>query len=77
MNENIDPGARIPRTKAAIRDMTIAGAFISMGVLLPGALFENDFQTQIGGIALGIGFGWLVKSIICHQTLKSGVHDAT
>lgn len=71
MTENISSIEKIPRSKAAIKDMAIAGAFIAMSLLLPGNWFEGDFQAQISGMAFGIGFGWLVKSIICHQTLKS------
>ncbi len=56
----------IPSTKAAVQDMLIAGAFIAMGVLLPGALLDKGFEAHIGGIALGIGLGWLIKSTIDH-----------
>ena len=38
-----------------------------MGVLLPGALLDKGFEAHVGGIALGIGIGWLVKSIIDHS----------
>ena len=57
----------IPRSKGAIQDMVIAAAFITMGVLLPGALLAKGFEAHVGGIALGIGIGWLVKSIIDHS----------
>ena len=57
----------IPRSKGAIQDMVIAAAFITMGVLLPGALLDTGFEAHVGGIALGIGIGWLVKSIIDHS----------
>ena len=40
--------------------MVIAAAFITMGVLLPGALLDKGFEAHVGGIALGIGIGWLV-----------------
>lgn len=56
----------IPSSPAAIRDMIVAGAFIAMGVLLPGALLDKGFEAHIGGIALGAGLGWLVKSMIDH-----------
>jgi len=56
----------IPKSKEAVRDMLIAGAFIVMGALLPGSLLDKGFEAHIGGIALGIGIGWLVKSIIDH-----------
>ena len=54
-------------TAGAIQDMVIAAAFITMGVLLPGALLDKGFEAHVGGIALGIGIGWLVKSIIDHS----------
>lgn len=56
----------IPRSKAAVQDTLIAGAFIAMGALLPGSLLDKGFEAHVGGIALGIGIGWLVKSVINH-----------
>ncbi len=56
----------IPKTKEAVRDTLIASAFIAMGSLLPGSLLDKGFEAHIGGIALGIGIGWLIKSIIDH-----------
>ncbi|MCC6143814.1 MAG: hypothetical protein IT368_08400 [Candidatus Hydrogenedentes bacterium] len=58
----------IPRSKAAVQDTLIAGAFIAMGALLPGSLLDKGFEAHVGGIALGIGIGWLVKSVINHST---------
>lgn len=57
----------IPRSKAAVQDTLIAGAFIAMGALLPGSLLDRGFEAHVGGIALGIGIGWLVKSVINHS----------
>lgn len=57
----------IPKSKEAVRDMLIASAFIAMGVLLPGSLLDKGFEAHIGGVALGVGIGWLVKSIIDHM----------
>lgn len=56
----------IPKSKEAVRDTLIAGAFIAMGALLPGSLLDRGFEAHVGGIALGIGIGWLIKSIIDH-----------
>lgn len=56
----------IPKSKEAVRDTLIAGAFIVMGALLPGSLLDKGFEAHIGGIALGTGIGWLIKSIIDH-----------
>lgn len=56
----------IPHSKEAVQDTLIAGAFIAMGALLPGSLLDRGFEAHVGGIALGIGIGWLVKSIIDH-----------
>ncbi len=57
----------IPKSKEAVRDTLIASAFIAMGSLLPGSLLDKGFEAHIGGIALGIGIGWLIKSIIDHK----------
>ena len=57
----------IPRSKAAVQDTLIAGAFIAMGALPPGSLLDKGFEAHVGGIALGIGIGWLVKSVINHS----------
>lgn len=57
----------IPKSKEAVRDTLIASAFIAMGSLLPGSLLDRGFEAHIGGIALGIGIGWLIKSIIDHK----------
>lgn len=57
----------IPKSKEAVRDTLIASAFIATGSLLPGSLLDKGFEAHIGGIALGIGIGWLIKSIIDHK----------
>lgn len=57
----------IPKSKEAVRDTLIAGAFIAMGTLLPGSLLDKGFEAHVGGIALGIGIGWLIKSFIDHN----------
>lgn len=57
----------IPKTKEAVRDTLIASAFIAMGSLLPGSLLDKGFEAHISGIALGIGIGWLIKSVIDHN----------
>lgn len=57
----------IAKTKQAVYDMLIAAAFITMGVLLPGSLLDSGFEAHIGGIALGLGIGWFLKSYIQHS----------
>ena len=57
----------IPRSKETLRDYVIASAFLSLGALLPGSLLDRGFEAHIGGIVLGIGVGWLVKSVIVHN----------
>ncbi|MEO1767698.1 hypothetical protein [Thiobacter aerophilum] len=54
--------------------MLIAGAFIVMGALLPGSLLDKGFEAHIGGIAMGLGIGWLIKSIIDHS--KGAKHES-
>jgi hypothetical protein len=56
----------IPRSKESIRDYLIASAFMALGSFLPGSLLDKGFEAHIGGIALGIGLGWLIKSVIDH-----------
>lgn len=57
----------IPKSKEAINDMVVAAALILMGTLLPGSLLDKGFEAHVGGIALGIGVGWLVRSVIFHK----------
>ena len=56
----------IPRSKEAIRDYVIASAFLTLGAFLPNSLLDKGFEAHIGGVVLGIGLGWLIKSIIDH-----------
>jgi len=56
----------IPRTKASIKDTFIASAFIVMGLLLPGSLLNSGFEAHMGGVAMGVGIGWLVRSYVFH-----------
>lgn len=56
----------IPRTPATIKDIAIGGAFIAISVVVPGTPMLTNFSTYIGGIALGIGLGWIIKSVIDH-----------
>ena len=56
----------IPRSKEAIRDYVIASPFLTLGAILPGSLLDKGFEAHIGGVVLGIGVGWLIKSIIDH-----------
>ena len=56
----------IPRSKEAIRDYVIASAFVALGTFLPGLLLDKGFEAHVGGVALGIGLGWLIKSVIDH-----------
>ncbi|HNO76226.1 hypothetical protein [Nitrosomonas mobilis] len=66
MNKPID--SFLPRSKEAIKDTVVSSAFVAMGVLMPGGMLDsNNFQVHLGGIAIGIGIGWLVKSIIFHK----------
>lgn len=57
----------IPRSKAAIEDFIVAAAFVVLGTVMPGSLLDKGFEAHIGGIAIGLGIGWLVKSVIFHS----------
>lgn len=54
----------IPRSKGAIKDYVIASAFILVGILLPSSVLDVGFEQHLSGLAIGIGIGYLVKSII-------------
>lgn len=56
----------IPRSSDAIKDIIVAGVFIAFAVLFPGPTLISG-NSDLRGIALGIGLGWLVKSIIDHK----------
>ena len=42
----------------------IAGGFVAIGILAPGSPIEGGFEAHLGGISLGLGLGWLIKSFI-------------
>lgn len=52
-----------PRNKGVVTDLLIAAAFITMGIFSPGDLFNNPPE-HIGGLAMGLGIGWLIRSFI-------------
>ena len=49
----------LPQSPRFIRDVIIAG-----GILAPGSPIEGGFEAHLGGISLGLGLGWLIKSFI-------------
>lgn len=51
-----------------LKDVFIGCAFMTMGFLLPGSLLTSGFEAHIGGIAMGVGIGWIVKSYIARAT---------
>lgn len=60
----------IPRTPAAIRDLIIGSVFILLGVLAPGSVIEKGFEAHVSGLAIGVGIGWLLYSIINNKQTK-------
>jgi len=72
MEKEITYHGSIPRSREAIRDMVIASAFIAMSFLMPNGIVEGDFASHLGGMALGVGVGWLVKSFITHTHKQAG-----
>lgn len=55
---------RIPKSREALNDFIVAGAFIAMSVLLPESVLSKGFEAHMSGIAFGLGLGWFVKSFI-------------
>lgn len=62
---------KLPHTSGFIRDVVISGGFVAIGILSPGSPIENGFQAHLGGISVGLGLGWLIKSFI---DLKGSSH---
>jgi membrane associated rhomboid family serine protease len=54
----------LPHSPRFIRDVIIAGGFVAIGILAPGSPIEGGFEAHLGGISLGLGLGWLIKSFI-------------
>lgn len=52
--------------KEYINNLIIAGIFIALGILLPGSAITDQaaFTANITGISMGIGIGWLIKTVI-------------
>lgn len=46
--------------------MAIGGAFVAIAAVVPGPPVYTSFSIHLSGIALGIGVGWLIKSVIDH-----------
>ena len=55
---------KLPHTRGFIRDIAVAGGFIAIGILAPGSPIQNGFEAHLGGMSLGLGLGWLIKSFI-------------
>ena len=62
---------KLPHTSSFIRDVIVAGGFIAIGILAPGSPIEGGFDAHVGGISLGLGLGWLIKSFV---DLKGSSH---
>ena len=62
---------KLPHTRGFVRDIAITGGFIAIGILAPGSPIENGFDAHLGGMSVGIGLGWLIKSFIDFQRSKS------
>lgn len=66
---------KIPRSKEAAKDMTIGAALVALALVMPNGITDGDFASHLGGIAMGIGLGWLIKSSINYK--KAGVKNVT
>lgn len=53
-----------------LKDVFIGCTFMAMSLLLPGSLLANGFEAHIGGVAMGVGIGWITKSYIAARTSK-------
>ena len=62
---------KLPHTSGFIRDVAIAGGFIAIGILAPGAPIENRFEAHLGGISGGLRPGGVIKCVV---DLKGSSH---
>jgi hypothetical protein len=46
--------------------MVISAGFIVISVIAPAPPIALSFAANISGVSLGLGLGWLIKSIIDH-----------
>lgn len=53
----------IPRSKESIRDLVIGAVLILLGLLAPGTVVDS----HISGIAIGLGLGWGIHSLITNK----------
>lgn len=55
--------------KEYIKNLIIASAFIAFGLFMPDITeFGHEaFSANIAGISMGIGIGWIMKSIFEHR----------
>ncbi len=58
---------KLPHSRRFIREVVIAGGFVAIGILAPGSPIEGGFDAHLGGIAVGLGLGWLIKSCLAYQ----------
>ncbi|HCJ50244.1 MAG: hypothetical protein GW936_01590 [Gallionella sp.] len=58
--------------KNYIKNLIIAGAFIALGIFLPGSTIADQaaFTANITGISTGIGIGWLIKTVFEQKPAK-------
>lgn len=61
---------KIPNSKEAIKDYIFAGLLIAAGVLSTDNPLTDGFDTHLSGLAIGIGVGWLIKSIFAHRAIN-------
>lgn len=54
----------LPRTKAFTKDLLVSSALMVMGTFIPGSVLDQGFQAHMGGIAIGLGLGWLIRAIL-------------
>lgn len=66
----------LPRTKEFTKDLLVSCALMVMGTFIPGSVLDQGFQAHMGGIAIGLGLGWLVRAILGNAPKISSQHSS-
>ncbi len=58
--------------KELIKNLVIAAAFIALGTFMPNSTLTDPttFSANVAGISMGIGIGWMLKTLIEQKSAK-------
>jgi hypothetical protein len=58
--------------KEIIKNLVIAASFIAIGGFMPNSTLTDPttFSANVAGISMGIGIGWMLKTLIEQKSAK-------